>query len=116
MLYKVTPALAPVPRRASAGPEARPKKRRASAVFDADGHEVLISLMCLKCRQIRPLAQFGLRRMPDGAVRNQPWCRTCRGAVTPKKKALPPAPVAEPAVAAVAEAPPVSGDAGSGQR
>ena len=89
MLYKVTPALAPVPRRASPGPEARPKKRRASAVFDSDGHEVLISLMCLKCHQIRPLAQFGLRRMPDGAVRNQPWCRSCRGAATPKKRPEP---------------------------
>ena len=64
----------------------RPKKRRASAVFDADGHEVLITLMCLKCRQIRPLAQFGLRKMPDGAIRNQPWCRSCRGAATPKKR------------------------------
>src|SRR5262250_640321 len=97
MLYKVTPALAPPARGPRAAEGTRPKKRRASAVFDADGHEVLITLMCLKCRQIRPLAQFGLRRMPDGAVRNQPWCRSCRGAVTPKKKAPPPAAPAEPA-------------------
>jgi hypothetical protein len=34
--------------------------------------------MCLKCQKMRPLAQFGLRRMADGAIRNQPWCRTCR--------------------------------------
>ena len=54
-------------------------------MFDADGHEVLITLMCLKCRQVKPLAQFGLRKMPDGAIRNQPWCRGCRGAATPKK-------------------------------
>lgn len=116
MLYKVTPSLAPVPRRAPPGTEARPKKRRASAVFDADGHEVLISLTCLKCRQLRPLAQFGLRRMPDGAIRNQPWCRSCRGAVTPKKKAAPPAEVAPVAIApvpALPEAP--SGDSGPGQ-
>ena len=61
MLYKVTPALAPPARRTRAGEGVRPKKRRASAVFDADGHEVLITLMCLKCRQVKPLAQFGLR-------------------------------------------------------
>ena len=86
MLYKVTPALAPPARRPRAAEGTRPKKRRASAVFDADGHEVLITLMCLKCRQVKPLAQFGLRKMPDGAIRNQPWCRGCRGAVTPKKQ------------------------------
>ena len=85
MLYKVTPALAPPARRPRAAEGSRPKKRRASAVFDADGHEVLITLMCLKCRQVKPLAQFGLRKMPDGAIRNQPWCRGCRGAATPKK-------------------------------
>jgi len=86
MLYKVTPALAPPARRPRAAEGSRPKKRRASAVFDADGHEVLITLMCLKCRQVKPLAQFGLRKMPDGAIRNQPWCRGCRGAATPKKR------------------------------
>jgi hypothetical protein len=89
MLYKVTPALAPPARRPSTSEAPRPKKRRASAVFDADGHEVLITLMCLKCRHIRPLAQFGLRKMPDGAIRNQPWCRSCRGAATPKKRPEP---------------------------
>jgi hypothetical protein len=49
---------------------------------------VLISLMCLKCKTLRPLAQFGLRKMADGAIRNQPWCRGCRsGAGTKKPKA-----------------------------
>ena len=86
MHYKVTPALAPPARRPRAAEGTRPKKRRASAVFDADGHEVLITLMCLKCRQVKPLAQFGLRKMPDGAIRNQPWCRGGRGAATPKKR------------------------------
>src|SRR5262249_19438142 len=106
MLYKVTPALAPPARRPRAADGTRPKKRRASAVFDADGHEVLITLMCLKCRQVKPLAQFGLRQLPDGAIRDQPWCRGCRGAAPPKKRrevaeatpvalAVPPAP--EPA-------------------
>jgi len=118
MLYKVTPALAPPARRPRAAEGTRPKKRRASAVFDADGHEVLITLMCLKCRQVRPLAQFGLRKMPDGAIRNQPWCRGCRGAATPKKRpeaaqASPVEPVAnQPAAPSGVEdastAPPVS--------
>ncbi len=57
--------------------EARPRRRRSS-VYDADGNEVFITLMCLKCHKMRPLSQFGLRRMADGAIRNQPWCRTCR--------------------------------------
>jgi hypothetical protein len=89
MLYKVTPMMPP-----PASKEAKttrepgqPRKRRKSAVYDAEGHEVLISLMCLKCRSLKPLAQFGLRKMADGAIRNQPWCRTCRsGAGTRKPK------------------------------
>ena len=89
MLYKVTPMMPP-----PASKEAKttrepgqPRKRRKSAVYDADGHEVLISLMCIKCRTLKPLAQFGLRKMADGAIRNQPWCRTCRsGAGTKKPK------------------------------
>jgi hypothetical protein len=102
MLYKVTPMMPP-----PASKEAKttrepgqPRKRRKSAVYDADGHEVLISLMCLKCRTLKPLAQFGLRKMADGAIRNQPWCRTCRsGAGTRKPKAE------EKVAEAVAEAP-----------
>ena len=89
MLYKVTPMMPP-----PASKEAKttrepgqPRKRRKSAVYDADGYEVLISLMCIKCRSLKPLAQFGLRKMADGAIRNQPWCRSCRsGAGTPKAK------------------------------
>jgi hypothetical protein len=71
-------------------PLAPPKvRRRKSAVYDADGHEVLITLMCLKCHQMRPLSQFGLRRMADGSIRNQPWCRGCRsgaGAEKPRRR------------------------------
>jgi hypothetical protein len=61
------------------GEPARPKRRRSS-IFDADGNEVFITLMCLKCHKMRPLSQFGLRKMADGAIRNQPWCRPCRSA------------------------------------
>ncbi|MCU0698605.1 MAG: hypothetical protein MUC96_19050 [Myxococcaceae bacterium] len=97
MLYKVTPMLTPAePKEAEAKRKAKetnpdapkePRKRRKSAVFDADGNEVLITMMCLKCRQMKPLGMFGLRKMADGAIRNQPWCRTCRsGAGTKKPK------------------------------
>ena len=66
-------------RAAAPGPSQRPKRRRSS-IYDADGNEVFITLMCVKCHQMRPLAQFGLRKMADGAIRNQPWCRPCRSA------------------------------------
>ena len=89
MLYKVTPQLTPVEAKkpaesAAAGgtsegakltKEAR--KRRKSAVYDAEGNEVLITMMCLKCKAMKPLGMFGLRKMADGAIRNQPWCRNC---------------------------------------
>ena len=88
MLYKVTPMMPPPASEKKAKREpGQPRKKRKSAVYDADGHEVLISLMCIKCRTLKPLAQFGLRKMADGAIRNQPWCRTCRsGAGTRKPK------------------------------
>jgi hypothetical protein len=85
MLYKVTPMMVPVSGKEKKAGEGQPRKRRKSAVYDADGNEVLISLMCLKCRTIKPLAQYGLRKMADGAIRNQPWCRTCRSGTGVKK-------------------------------
>jgi hypothetical protein len=78
-------------RAASPSGKAAPKpRRRKSAVYDADGNEVFITLMCLKCHKMKPLSQFGLRKMADGAIRNQPWCRPCRsgaGAEKPKGSA-----------------------------
>jgi hypothetical protein len=53
---------------------------------------------------MKPLAMFGLRKMADGAIRNQPWCRTCRSGAGTKKKAEEAAEVEE---AAVVEAPTV---------
>jgi hypothetical protein len=73
-------------RPARAPGEAPKPKRRRSSVYDADGNEVFITLMCLKCHKMRPLSQFGLRKMADGAIRNQPWCRTCRSAAGTKGK------------------------------
>jgi hypothetical protein len=35
---------------------------------------------------MKPLTMFGLRKMADGAIRNQPWCRTCRSGASAKKK------------------------------
>jgi hypothetical protein len=110
----------PEPARRRAPSAAKPKRRRSS-IYDADGNEVFITLMCLKCHKMRPLSQFGLRKMADGAIRNQPWCRPCRsaaGADKPRSKgaaetvesaaaAAPlPAPEAKP-VAPVQATPPV---------
>jgi hypothetical protein len=99
MLYKVTPMM-PSAKEEGGAEQARgerePRRKRRSAVFDSEGHEVLITLTCQKCRKMKPLAQFGLRKMADGAIRNQPWCRTCRGAAgTRKDRAAEPAPVLE---------------------
>ena len=88
MLYKVTPNLTPQPVEKPARDPNAPKiarKRRKSAVYDADGNEVLITMMCLKCRAMKPLVMFGLRKMADGAIRNQPWCRNCRAGAGAKK-------------------------------
>jgi hypothetical protein len=68
---------APVKNARASGEPKKPKHRRSS-VYDADGNEVFITLMCLKCHKVRPLSLFGLRKMGDGAIRNQPWCKTCR--------------------------------------
>jgi hypothetical protein len=65
--------------------EAPKPKRRKSAVYDAEGNEVFITLMCLKCHKMKPLSQFGLRKMADGAIRNQPWCRPCRSGAGAEK-------------------------------
>jgi hypothetical protein len=115
MLYKVTPMMAPpAPEKAKPREPGQPRKRRKSAVYDADGNEVLISLMCIKCRTLKPLAQFGLRKMADGAIRNQPWCRTCRSGAGSKKgkagkEAAAVAPEAPPVLQVVAAAPAPAG-------
>ncbi len=90
------------PARRTPDAQAPKPKRRRSSVYDADGNEVFITLLCLKCHKMRPLSQFGLRRMADGAIRNQPWCRTCRsgaGAEKPRRRGA--AETAEPSAAAV---------------
>ena len=59
--------------------QAKPtRKRRPARVFDADGNEVFITFTCPHCLRTRPLAQFGLRRMENGQIRNAPWCKACR--------------------------------------
>jgi ribosomal protein L44E len=100
-------ALSPPSRRA--GGEERPKRRRSS-VFDSDGNEVFITIVCMKCHKTRPLSQFGLRKMADGAIRNQPWCKTCRSGtasdVPRRKKAVDAAASAEATSAVASPAPP----------
>lgn len=115
MLYKVTPMLLPQPEKKATevSPEGtkEPRKRRKSAVYDADGNEVLITMRCLKCDSMRPLAMFGLRKMADGSIRNQPWCRTCRSnASSQKRKTGPEAAAAVSDVAVYAESPSVDAE------
>jgi hypothetical protein len=38
-----------------------------------------VRIRCTKCKRLKTLAQIGLRKMPNGIVRNQPQCNTCRG-------------------------------------
>jgi len=93
-------------------------RRRRSAVYDADGNEVFITLMCLKCHKMRPLSLFGLRKMSDGSIRNQPWCRTCRsGAGTGKAREEAPAVEESPATGeSPVETPSPAGEAGPKRR
>lgn len=60
--------------------EGRPsaRRRRDPRVFDATGTEVLITLTCPHCGKTKPLREFGLRKMGNGAIRNCPWCKACR--------------------------------------
>ena len=77
---------------APASPEApaAPKRlRRSSELFDVEGNPVQITLTCLCCKEVKPLAAFGLRKMPNGVVRNQPWCRACRSGKSAEAKAAP---------------------------
>jgi hypothetical protein len=62
--------------------------------------------MCLKCHKMRPLSQFGLRKMADGAIRNQPWCRSCRSVAGEKPRRGEAAEIVESAAAEVS--PPVA--------
>ena len=60
------------------------RARRDARVFDAEGREVFVSQVCMKCRQTKPLKVFGLRVMADGKVRSIPWCSPCRSAASPR--------------------------------
>lgn len=47
-------------------------------LFLATGEEVFITQVCTRCRQMKPLKDFGLRRMTDGKVRSISQCSACR--------------------------------------
>jgi hypothetical protein len=105
-------------RKSEAREPAKPKRRRSS-VYDADGNEVFITLICLKCHKTRPLFQFGLRKMADGAIRNQPWCRTCRSGAGEKPRRGETAEAGDPSVASSSPPPvaaPTAAAAGSEPR
>jgi hypothetical protein len=62
---------------------------RPCRVFDEEGNEVLISKLCPHCHRIKPLRDFGLRKMADGKIRCCPWCKACRAGATAKKALAP---------------------------
>lgn len=33
---------------------------------------------CPKCGREKPLSDFGFRKMENGTIRNQSWCKDCR--------------------------------------
>lgn len=33
---------------------------------------------CPKCGKVKPISDFGFRKMGSGEVRNQSWCKACR--------------------------------------
>ncbi len=52
---------------------------RATTVTHKDGvvlHNV--RFRCTDCKRWKDGRQFGLRRMPNGVIRNQPQCSQCR--------------------------------------
>ncbi len=34
--------------------------------------------ICPKCKEEKPLSDFGFRKMENEEVRNQSWCKKCR--------------------------------------
>ncbi len=48
-------------------------------VFTEGGTEVVITYACVQCHLPQPLVAFGLRKMPNGQVRNISTCKQCRG-------------------------------------
>lgn len=55
------------------------RARRDLRLFDSEGREVTVTLVCTSCRRSRPFSWFGIRRMADGKLRSIPQCRACRG-------------------------------------
>lgn len=41
-----------------------------------DGHEPIREGP--NCGESKPISEFGYRKMGNGTVRNQSWCRSCR--------------------------------------
>lgn len=46
-------------------------------LFTSDGTPVLITQFCIVCHQLKPLKQFGLRRV-EGKIRSNSQCKKCR--------------------------------------
>jgi ribosomal protein L33 len=52
--------------------------RRDRRLFDSNGNEVLINLICTACGKSKPFSEFGAR-LVNGQMRSIPQCTSCRG-------------------------------------
>lgn len=71
--------------------------RRDRRLFDSQGNEVLINLVCTgPCGQSKPFKEFGIRKVANGELRSISQCTACRGRYYQKR---PVAPVLDPGAA-----------------
>jgi hypothetical protein len=59
-------------------PTRAPQRPISTALFNADGRPVYVTMLCPKCRKVKPLRAFGLRRLA-GRLRSISQCKRCRG-------------------------------------
>ena len=54
-------------------------KNNQKAVIQTNGYNGSEpTRICPHCGKIKPLSEFGFRKMKDGTIRNQSWCKECR--------------------------------------
>ena len=56
-----------------------PTKNNDRPIIQSDGYNgSQPTRICPKCGKRKPLSDFGFRKMGNGQVRNQSWCKDCR--------------------------------------
>lgn len=55
------------------------KSNLLNSILKVDNYkDGILYRKCPKCGEIKPLIEFGLRKMGNGKVREQSWCKKCR--------------------------------------